>query len=133
MGPSPWIVRKAHVKGYRVLAVALALAGLGFAAFVEFGTPRAPEVQRSFGWFAFEAGPYAVALVLALLSPFWRALSIAGVLALVLEGYAYYSVFVAPLTEDAPLIYLRKPFYHLAIIAVLLLGAFLLSRRRDAR
>ena len=69
----------------------------------------------------------------ALLSPFWRALALAGVLALVLEGLRVWSVFVSPLGDDAPLIYLRKPFYHLAIIAILLLGAFLLSRRRGFR
>lgn len=121
------------MKGYRVLAVALAVAGIAFAAFVEFATPRAADVERSFGWFAFQASPYAAALVLALLSPFWRALSIAGVLALALEIYAWYTVFVLPLTDDAPLIYLRKPFFHLAIIAVLLFGAFLVSRRRTGR
>lgn len=121
------------MKGYRVLAVVLALVGIGFAAFVEFGTPRAADVQRSFGWFAFQASPYAAALVLALLSPFWRALSMAGVLALALEAYAYVTVFVLPLTDDAPLIYLRKPFFHLAIIALLLFGAFLLARRRATR
>ncbi len=121
------------MKGYRVLAVALALAGIGFAAFVEFGTPRAADVERSLGWFAFQASPYVAALVLALLSPFWRALSIAGVLALVLEAYAYWTVFAQPLTDEAPLIYLRKPFFHLAIIALLLFGAFLLGRRHPRR
>ena len=35
---------------------------------------------------------------------------------LALEAYAYYVVFVLPLT-DAALIYLRKPFYGLAMIA----------------
>ena len=117
---------------YRLLAIVLALIGLGCAAFVEFGTPRQSDVERSFGWFAFEAGPYVVALVLALLSTFWRALSVAGVFALGLEAYAYYTVFVAPIGDDAALIYLRKPFYHLAIIAILLLGAFLLGRRSQS-
>lgn len=83
-------------EGISCADVALALAGIGFAAFVEFGTPRAADVERSFGWFAFQASPYVAALVLALLSPFWRALSIAGVLALVLEAYAYWMVFVQP-------------------------------------
>lgn len=118
---------------YRILSIALALVGLACAAYVEFGTRRPGDVERSFGWFAFEAGPYVVALVLAWLSTFWRALSVAGILALGLEAYAYYVVFFAPVTDDAALIYLRKPFYHLAIIAILLLAAFLIGRRAPAR
>ena len=48
---------------------------------------------------------------------------------LALEAYAYYVVFVLPLTDEAPLIYLRKPFFDLAIIATAMLAGFLLSRR----
>jgi hypothetical protein len=119
------------VTRYRSIAVLLAVIGVAFAAYVEYGTPRAADVERSFGWFAFEAGPYVLAGILALLSPFWRALAIAGVLMLVLDAYAYYVVFMLPLTEDAPLIYLRKPFYDVGIVAVAMLAAFLIGRSRE--
>ena len=118
---------------YRIAAVLLALVGAAFAAYVEFGTPRAADVQRSFGWFAFEAGPYLLAAVLALMSPFVRALAVAGAAMLLLEAYAYYIVFVLPLVEDAPLIYLRKPFYGIGIVAMCMLAGFLLSRAKAAR
>ena len=121
------------MNGYRALAIVLAIAGVALAAYVEYGTPRAADVERSFGWFAFEAGPYVLAGILALLSTFGRSLSLAGLAMLGLEAYAYYLVFVLPLTDDAPLIYLRKPFYGLAIIATAMLGGFLLSRTRETR
>jgi hypothetical protein len=118
---------------YRTIAVILAVAGVAFAAYVEYGTPRAADVERSFGWFAFEAGPYVLAGILALLTPFWRALSIAGLLMLALEAYAYYLVFVLPLTDEAPLIYLRKPFYDIGVVAIAMLAGFLIARSRERR
>jgi len=121
------------VKGYRAVAVVIALLGVAFAAFVEYGTPRAADVERSFGWFAFEAGPYVLAAILALLTPFGRTLCIVGVAMLMLETYAWYVVFVLPPTDDAALIYLRKPFYHLAIIATGMLAGFLLGRTREGK
>lgn len=114
----------------RALAVALALLGVVAAAYVEYGTPRAADVERSFGLFAFEASPYVLAAILALLSPFSRALAIACAAMLALEAYAYYTVFVLPLTDDAPLVYLHKPLYGLGMIAVAMLGGFLFSRSR---
>ena len=117
---------------FRTVAVVLSLLGVALAAYVEYGTPRAADVERSLAWFAYEAGPFVLALVLALFTPFWRALAIAGALMIAVEAYAYYTVFVLPLTENAPLIYLRKPFYHLAIIATVMLAGFVLSRRRPA-
>lgn len=117
--------------GNRTLAVALALVGIASAAYVEYGTPRAADVERSLGWFAFEAGPYVLILILALFSPYWRALAVAGVVLLALEAYAYYVVFVLPLTADSALIYLRKPFYGLAVIAAAMLAGFLLTRGRE--
>ena len=121
------------MNGSRALAVVIALLGIVVAAYVEYGTARASDVERSLGWFAFEAGPYVLAAILALLSPYVRALTVAGVAMLALEAYAYYSVFVLPLTDDAALIYLRKPFYGLAMIAVGMLAGFLLARAREPR
>ena len=62
----------------RFLALVLALVGIAFAAYVEYGTTRAADVDRSFALFVFEAGPWAALLVLALLSPFARMLTAAG-------------------------------------------------------
>jgi hypothetical protein len=121
------------VNGYRAVAVVIALLGVAFAAYVEYGTPRAVDVERSFGWFAFEAGPYVLAAILAVLSPFGRALCIVGLAMLALEAYAYYVVFMLPLTDDAALIYLRKPFYGLAFIAAGMLAGFLLARARESQ
>jgi hypothetical protein len=120
------------VSGYRVAAVLLGLLGIVIAAYVEYGSPRAAEVERSFAWFAFEAGPYVLLTVLALFAPFWRALALAGLAMLALEAYAYYIVFVLPLTDDAPLVYLHKPLYDLGIIAIAMLAGFLVSRQRAA-
>ena len=58
----------------RPLALFLAFLGIAFAAFVEYGTTRASDVDRSFAMFVFEAGPWALLLVLALLTPFTRTL-----------------------------------------------------------
>jgi len=121
------------MSGYRALAIVLAIAGVAAAAYVEYGTPRAADVERSFGWFAFEAGPYVLAGILAFLTTFGRSLTLACAAMLGLEAYAYYTVFVLPLTDDAPLFYLRKPFYDLALIATAMLGGFLLSRSRETR
>ena len=104
------------------LAIVLALVGIAFAAYVEYGTARAADVERSFGLFVFEAGPWALLFVLALLSPFARVLAIIGFVLLALDLYAYYSVFVAASREKRRVIYLYKPFYGL--------GA---RRRRRAR
>ena len=119
--------------GFRTVAVVLALLGVALTAYVEYGTPRAADVERSLGWFAYEAGPFVLALVLAMFTPFWRALAIAGALMIAVEAYAYYTVFVIPLTADAPLVYLRKPFYDIGIVAIAMLAGFLLTRGRERR
>ena len=118
---------------FRTVAVVLSLLGVALAAYVEYGTPRAADVERSLAWFAYEAGPFVLALVLALFTPFSRALAIAGALMIAVEGYAYYTVFVIPLTEAAPLVYLRKPFYDIGIIAIAMLAGFLFTRGRERR
>jgi len=40
---------------------------------------------------------------------------------------------VIPLTEAAPLVYLRKPFYDIGIIAIAMLAGFLFTRGRERR
>jgi hypothetical protein len=114
----------------RATALVIALIGIATAAFIEFGTPRAADVERSFGWFAYEAGPWVLIGILALLSPFARVLSLIGVLLLMVEAYAYLSVFVRTGNQDAALIYLFKPFYALAIIGAGVLAGFLVARAR---
>jgi len=109
----------------------IALLGVAFAAYVEYGTPRAADVERSFGWFAYEAGPFVVAGVIAVLSPYGRALCVVGLAMLALEAYAYYVVFVQSPVGDAALIYLRKPFIALAIVATGMLAGFLIARARE--
>ena len=121
------------MSGYRIVAVVLALAGVALAVFVEYGTPRAADVERSFGWFAFEAGPYAAAAVLALLSPYARAMCAVLLLLLGLEAYAYITVFARAGGAEAALVYLFKPLYGIGILAVGLLAAFLIARARDGR
>ena len=118
---------------YRVVALILALTGIAFAAFVEYGTPRAADVERSFGWFAYEAGPFVLLAVLAILSPFGRTLVIVGAVLLALEAFAYYRVFVLAPDEGAALIYLHKPFYGIVVVAVGLLAGFLVGRARATR
>ena len=120
----------------RATAFVIACIGLAVAAFIEYGTPRAMDVERSFGWFAYEAGPWVMVGILALLSPFARALSLVGVLLLAFEAFAYFTVFIrVGRDDDAALVYLFKPFYALAVIAVGVLASFLLSRgqRRTVR
>lgn len=112
----------------RTLAIVLALIGIAFAAFVEYGTTRAADVERSFALFVFEAGPWALLLVLALLSPYARMLAAIGFIVLALDLYAYYAVFVATHGETSAVIYLYKPFYGLALVAVAVLAGFLISR-----
>jgi hypothetical protein len=112
----------------RSLAVVLALIGIAFAGYVEYGTARAADVERSFALFVFEAGPWVLLLVLAMLSPFGRALAAIAVVLLVLDLYAYCVVFVAPQSETSAVIYLYKPIYGFALVAVAVLAGFLLSR-----
>jgi hypothetical protein len=112
----------------RSLAIVLALIGIAFAAYVEYGTTRAADVDRSFALFVFEAGPWALLLVLALLSQFALTLAAMAIILLGLDLYAYYAVFVAPHGETSAVIYLYKPFYGLALVAVGVLAGFLLSR-----
>ncbi len=115
---------------HRATAIVIALIGVAAAAFVEYGTPRAADVERSFGWFAYEVGPWIVVGILAVLSPFSRSLVFVGLAMLALELYAYYVVFRAPEGANAAIIYLFKPFYDLAMLAAGLLAGFLIARAR---
>jgi hypothetical protein len=115
----------------RSLAILLALIGIAFAAFVEYGTPRAADVERSFALFVFEAGPWALLLVLALLSPYSRTLAAMALALLALDFYAYYAVFVASPAQTAAVIYLYKPIYGLALVAAGVLAGFLVARANE--
>ncbi len=115
---------------YRAVALALALAGVLFAAYVEYGTPRAADVERTFGWFAYGAGPFVLTAVLAAFTPYGRALSLVAVALLALEAYAYWSVFGRTPVEGAALVYLYKPLYGVAIVAGGMLAGFLVARAR---
>ena len=119
------------MSGYRAIAVVIALLGVVGAGYAEYGTPRPADVEASFSLFAFEAAPFVVLGVLAALSPFGRALAIVGLAMLALEAWAYYVVWILPPNEEAALIYLRKPFIDLGIIAVGMLAGFLIARARE--
>ncbi len=121
------------MQGSRIAAIVIALIGVAFAAYIEFLSPRAANVERSFGWFAYEAGPWVVLGVLALLSPFARALLAVGIVMLAIEVFAYARVFVAPDGFENAIIYYYKPFYDMAVIAAGVLAGFLLGRARPKR
>jgi hypothetical protein len=122
-----------NVNASRITAVVLAIIGVALAAYVEFGSPRAANVERSFGWFAYEAGPWVLLGVLALLSPFARALAAVGIVMLAIELFAYARVFVAPDGFENAIIYYYKPFYDMAVIAAGVLAGFLLGSARSRR
>ena len=121
------------MKGGRIAAIAIAVIGVVFAAYVEFGSPRAADVERSLGWFAYEAGPWVVLGILALLSPFVRAMLAVAIVMLAIEVVAYARVFVATDGFENAIIYYYKPFYDMAVIATGVLAGFLLSRKRARR
>lgn len=121
------------VNASRIAAVVLAIIGVAMAAYVEFGSPRAADVERSFGWFAYEAGPWVVLGVLALLSPFARAMAAVAIVMLAVEVFAYARVFVAPDGFENAIIYYYKPFYDMAVIAAGVLAGFLLGKSRSRR
>ena len=117
----------------RSLAIVLALIGIAFAAFVEYGTVRAADVERSFPLVVFEAGQWAPLLVLALLTTFARTLATMAIIMLALDLHAYYAVFVATQGETSAVVYLYKPFYGTALVAAGVLAAFLVSRTSASR
>ena len=97
--------------------------------FVEYGTVRAADAERSFSLFAYQAAPWIVLAILGLLSTFAGALVYAGVAMLALELYAYYAVFMAGGDKTA-YIYLYKPLLGVGILAVGALAGFLVARSR---
>jgi hypothetical protein len=111
----------------RATVVVIALIGIAMAAFVEYGTVRAADAERSFGLFAYQAAPWIVLAILGLLSPFAGVLVYAGFAMLALELYAYYAVFIAG-GENAAYAYLYKPLLGMGIIAVGTLAGFLIAR-----
>jgi hypothetical protein len=113
----------------RATVVVIALIGVALTAFVEYGTIRAADAERSFGLFAYQAAPWVVLAILGVLSPFAGALVYAGIAMLALELVAYYAVFMAGGT-NAAYIYLYKPLLDVGIIAVGALAGFLVARGR---
>lgn len=113
----------------RATVVVIALIGIALAAFVEYGTVRAADAERSFGLFAYQAAPWVVLAILGVLSPFAGALVYAGIAMLLLELYSYYAVFMAGGTDSAYL-YLYKPLLSVGMVAVGALAGFLIARGR---
>ncbi len=114
----------------RATVVVLALIGLALTGFVEYGTVRAADAERSFSLFAYQAAPWIVLGILGVLSPFAGALVYAGFVMLALEAYAYYAVFIAAGDGSAAYIYLYKPMVGIGIVAVGALAGFLVARAR---
>ena len=117
----------------RTVAIVLAVFGIAFAAFVEYGTARAADVDRSFALFVFQAGPWVLLLVLSLLSPYPKTLAAMAVILLALDLYAYFVVFMSAQGASAAMIYYYKPFYGFALVVVGVLAGFLVSRARAPR
>ncbi len=111
----------------------IAISGIAACAFIEYGTPRAADVDRSAGWFAFEAAPWLILLLLALFSTYSRALALGAVLMLALEIYAWWIVFMLPDGANAAMIYLWKPLLGVAIAGLAMLGALIMARAADRR
>lgn len=114
----------------RATVIVIALIGVALAAFVEYGTVRAADLERSFGLFAYQAAPWIVLAILGLLSPYSGALTYAGFVLLALDAYAYYTVFIAADDANAAYIYIYKPFVDVGIMAVGALAGFLTARAR---
>jgi hypothetical protein len=115
----------------RSIAILFSVIGLAFAAYTEYGTERAADIERSFGWFAYEAGPWAALLALALFSPFVRTVAALGVVLLAFDLFAYYQVFMSPQGSELAVVYLYKPFYGFAVVGVGILAGFLIARSRQ--
>jgi hypothetical protein len=114
----------------RATVVVVVLIGLALTGFVEYGTVRAADAERSFGLFAYQAAPWIVLGILGMLSPFAGMLVYAGFVMLALEAYAYYAVFIAAGDGSAAYIYLYKPMVGIGIVAVGALAGFLVARAR---
>jgi hypothetical protein len=109
----------------RACALAIAAVGLAVTAYVEFAMTSAAAQDR-FGWFVYEAGAWLLLLFVGPFVPVGRTLLAGAVLALGLEAFAFYRVFVAAeATDEAAAIYLWKPLAQLALIVAAWFAGYL--------
>ena len=108
----------------RACALGIAAVGLAVTAYIEFAMTSA-SAQDRFGWFVYEAGAWLLLLFVGPFVPMGRTLLAGAVLALGLEAFAFYRVFVAEATDEAAAIYLWKPLAQLALIAAAWLAGYL--------
>jgi hypothetical protein len=110
----------------RALALVIAAVGLALIAYVEFALTRGSGDR--FGWFVYEASAWLALLCLGPFVPLGTTVLVGAAVALGLEGFAYYQVFVLEDAEAAR-IYLWKPLAQLALIAGAWLGGYLIFLR----
>lgn len=121
-------------KRSRRLAMVIALAGLALTAYVEFGLTTATAQDR-FGWFVYEAGAWLALLCIGPFLPVGRTVLAGALIALGLEVFAYWRVFMVQEGAEDAAIYLWKPLAQLALIAAAWLAGYLtyLRAQRDLR
>ncbi|HVF63293.1 MAG TPA: hypothetical protein VNE58_04795 [Casimicrobiaceae bacterium] len=105
-----------HGTRSRALALVIAALGLALVAYVEFAMTSASASDR-FGWFVYEAGAWLLLLCVGPFLPIGRTVLVGACLALGLEAFAFYRVFVLTPQTDAAAIYLWKPLVQLVVIA----------------
>ena len=114
----------------RACALAIAAVGLAVTAYVEFAMTSAAAQDR-FGWFIYEAGAWLLLLFVGPFLPIGRTVLAAALLALGLEAFAFYRVFVAEATGDAAAVYLWKPLAQLALSAAAWFAGYLTYLRAE--
>lgn len=108
----------------RGLAIAIALTGLALTAYVEFGLTTA-NAQDRFGWFVYESVAWLALVAVGPFIPVGTTVLVGALLALGLEAFAYYRVFVLPQGTEHADIYLWKPLAQLALIAAAWFAGYL--------
>jgi len=108
----------------RACALGIAAVGLAVTAYVEFAMTSA-SAQDRFGWFIYETGAWLLLLFVGPFLPIGLTVLAGALLALGLEAFAFYRVFVAESTGDAAAIYLWKPLAQLALIAAAWFAGYL--------
>ena len=112
---------------HRKFALALAAVGLALTAYVEFALTK--EGER-FGWFVYEAAAWLLLLCVGPLVPLGTTVLVGALVALGLEAFAYWRVFLVADAEGAA-IYLWKPLAQLALIAGAWFGGYLMYLKRQ--
>jgi hypothetical protein len=111
----------------RAFALALAVVGLALTAYVEFGRTSGGD---RFGWFVYEAAAWLALLCLGPFVPLGTTVLVGALVALGLEAFAYWRVFVMS-DDEAAAIYLWKPLAQLALIAGAWFGGYLMYLKRQ--